>query len=493
MKPQYRLILAFVFAFCLPSACNEDTVAPAFYGAIDGTVTFQSSGTPAAGVEITTSPTTSTVLTDDEGHFIMTDLPTGEYSVVAHLEGYKNVSKKIAVTKNNTTSTELQLVSDASTPNSPTAPVPAAGADNIERSITLKWSVIEKNDDELKYNIILFESNQPAPLFDVDDHADTVLTVENLKFNTTYFWQVDVKNTAGIVTHGQLWHFKTRPFPDNRYLFASQRDGNYEIYSSNETSNDLVRLTYSDHEQVSPQYSNDRNLIAYAEHTNLEYHIFTMNKDGSSPVKVTTLPVAGFHNDGRGFCWSPDNGRILYSHYDKLYSIDRNGSNLTLIATAPSGRTYRGCDWTAVGNQIVVETVGTLPYESEIRLIDLWNATDIVLVNDLPGAIQNPSFSIDGNYIIYTKDVSGFETETGRQLDSHIILRHIVTGAETDLSTGKDSGTNDLNPRFSPDGASVIFENRNNDGSGNPAIYTYDITPKKRTLLFNDAAMPDWL
>lgn len=491
-----NLLHSILFVFASGGAvffsCNEHTVDPVFYGDIEGTVTFEASGAPAAGVEITTAPTTTTVFTDERGNFLITDVPTGEYSVEARLEGYTSASNSITVSRNKTTFTEVKLVPDAAAPNSPTLVFPAAGAEDVDRSTTLKWRVTEKNNDELKYDVVLYESNQQTPLINLTDHPDTTVTIQDLKFNTIYFWQVKVKNSSGIVTSGELWQFKTRPFPDNRFLFTSQQEGNYDIYSSNESKSDSVRITYSEKDQVYPRYSNDRTMIAYVENTNLEFHIYIMNRDGSSPVKITTLPVAGFHNDGRGFCWSPDNGKILYSHYDKLYTIDRNGSNLTLVATAPAGKTFRACDWTPVGNRIVVETVSTLPYKSEIRLIDLVKGTNNVIISDEAGIIENPSFSTDGNSILFTRDVSGFESETGRQLDTHIFTHHIPTGARTDHSAGKESGTNDLNPRYSPDGTKIIFENKNNDESGISSVYTYDIPEEERTKMFDNASMPDW-
>ncbi|HEX8040486.1 MAG TPA: carboxypeptidase regulatory-like domain-containing protein [Chryseosolibacter sp.] len=488
----FRFAALIIVSVSVLSACNEHTIEPVFFGTIEGTVTFESSGAPAAGVEVATTPVTSTVITDEQGHFSLTDVPTGEYTVVARLEGYTNASDRLSVTKGNTTTATLQLTPDSSTPNSPEVVFPAAGAENIDRSVTLQWSVIEKNNEELTYDVVLYESNQPTPLVDLEGRPDTVLQVEHLKFNTSYYWQVTVRNSAGVATRGELWQFRTRAFPDNRFLFASTRNGNYELYSTDETGQDLVQLTYSDREQVYPRYSNDRNLIAYAEYSDLAYHIFYMNRDGSAPVKVTTLPIAGNHCDGRSFCWSPDNGKFLYSHYDKLYSIDRNGSNLALIATAPPGRNFRGCDWTAVGNKVVAETVGTLPYDGEIHLIDPVSGTDDVIIPNEAGTLQSPSFSIDGTYVLFTDDVSDFQAADGRQLDAHLFLYNIATGARTDLSTLKESGTNDLNPRYSPDGASIIFENRRNDGSGTSSIYTYEIATKTRRLLFENAQMPDW-
>lgn len=491
-NPISRIFLVFAICPGVFFACNENTVDPVFYGSLQGTVTYKSSGLPASGVEITTTPVTTTVVTDAEGKFTLTDIPAAEYTVDAKFDGYKNATAKVLVTRDNTVTADLQLEADASAPASPVAATPAHGAENIERSITLRWSVDERNDDPIKFDVVLYESNQSTPLIDLEDYADTVINVTDLKFNTTYFWQVNAVNSAGSVTYGQLWTFRTRPFPDNRFLFSSQRDGNYEIYSSDDTGDNLVRLTFSDKDQVYPKFSSDRSSIAYAENTDLSYHIYIMDRDGSSPVKVTTLPIAGYHNDGRGFCWSPDNGKLLYSHYDKLYTIDRNGSNLTLIATATGGRNFRSCDWTASGNKIVVETVGVLPYQTEFRLIDLDDASNVEIIGDEPGMVQSPSFSIDGNSILFTHDVSAFESETGRQLDSRPFVYNITTTNRTDLSKDKIAGTNDLHPRYAPDGSKIIFENRSNDGTGVPAVYLFDIAKNQRVKLFDNAGMPDW-
>ena len=481
-----------ILTFFAVSGCNENTIDPVFYGDIEGTVVFEATGLPVVGAEISTAPASTIILTDSLGQFTLNDLPTNEYTITAKLDGYKSVTSKVAVTKNNTTSTDLRLIADTSSPNPPVAASPLNGAQNVARETTLKWSVVKNNNDKLTYEVLLFESNTDTAILNLKDHPDTLVNVKDLKFNTAYFWQVNVKNSSGIITNGNLWQFKTLPFPDNRFLFTSLRDGNYEVYSSNESNSDLLRLTFSPKDQVYPRYSNNRSLIAYTENTDLEYHIYTMNNDGSGAHQVTTLPVAGFHNNGKGFCWSPDNGKFLYSHYDKLYTIDRNGANLTLIATAPAGRNYRSCDWTDAGNKIVVETVGVLPYDNEIHLIDLIIPKDTIIVNNKPGTVQSPFFSIDGKNVLYTYDVSEFESAAGRQLDSRVFIYNIKTGVSTDASKGKASGTNDLNPRYSPDGAKIIFENRNNDGSGTPSIWIYDISQDKRSKLFDNGGSPDW-
>jgi len=71
-------------------------------------------------------------------------------------------------------------------------------------------------------------------------------------------------------------------------------------------------------------------------------------------------------------------------------------------------------------------------------------------------------------------------------------LREFNNPVPIDLSFDKIPGTNDLDARFSPDGAWIIFTNTNNDGISQKDIYRMKIDGMDRELLFEDAEMPDW-
>jgi TolB protein len=472
--------------------CQENTIEPVFFGTLEGNVTFKRDTLPAEGVEISTNPASSVVYTDSLGDYTLTNIPTGSYSVIAKLEGFKNASKTVTINKEGITQADLELERNQEAPAEPTLHSPENGEDSVQRNPKLIWSVPNQLEDELTFSIVLYEANEEIPLLTIEDQEDSTLQVNDLKFNTTYYWQVKVKNTDGTVTNGDLWNFKTLPFPDNRFIFASAQEGDFEIYSSNESGDSEVRITFANNDQVFPQYSDDRSLVAFTSFTGLEFQLFTMKKNGEEKQQVSMLSITGYHNPGKGFCWSPDNGKLMYSHYDQLYTIDRNGTNLTQVATAPAGRHFRGCDWTEIDNNVVVETVGVLPYDTDIRLVDLTNGVTSVIIPNLPGTAQSPTFSIDGIKVLYTYDISEFEVPSGRQLNSHIFLYDLVTGLSTDLSTDKPAGTNDLNPRFSPTGAEIIFENVANDNSGVTTIWKMDANGDNRELLFTNASMPDW-
>ena len=53
-------------------------------------------------------------------------------------------------------------------------------------------------------------------------------------------------------------------------------------------------------------------------------------------------------------------------------------------------------------------------------------------------------------------------------------------------------GYNDTNPRFSPNGAQIIFEYSSNAPGSPKEIWIMDIDGNNRRKLFNEGEMPDW-
>jgi TolB protein len=371
-------------------------------------------------------------------------------------------------------------------------PLPSDGAENQPRDLTLSWSSARIENDSLLYDVFLFKSNMNQPLESLIDHPDTFLIIENLDYATTYFWQVNIKSSTGGATQGDIWNFTTLPFPDNRYAFVTRKENNYQIYSSNEEDETRVQLTSSTHNNLFPLFSTNRNKIAFVANPDLDYHIFVMNPDGTDIQQITQIPVAGFHSNGSGYCWRVNCIGFLYSHYEKLYRINLDGGGLKAIATAPEGRHFGTCDYSEKINKIVVQTIGSLIYEGEICLVNPNGSEMDTLVQDLPGIIQSPTFSIDGKYVMFTRDVSGFDSPEGRMLDSRIFLINLETREITDISEGKTDGTNDLYPRFSPFGSEVIFTNGLNDNSGQKAVMTMGTDGGNRAVIFENAEMAHW-
>lgn len=487
------MLLGFFFGSC------EETIEPESFGSIIGRITYARNDQPVVGASITTNPPTEAIVTDADGTFFLPMVPTGSVTVVIKKPDFKNESIAVQVREDQTTQV-LGILTAAddnnSAPGAPGNPNPSPGTEDQAVDLQLSWEpATDPDSDSLRYDLILYESDSTNGELVAQDLFDTTYTVQDLRYSTTYYWQVIAKDSSGHVTPSPVWSFRTVSFPDNRFLFARDLGANYEIFSSDLTEGNTLRLTNIDSREWRPLLSPLRDLIAFTSNAEVETHIYTMTREGDNLTRVTTLPVAGYHNNGLGYTWSPDGGEFLYSHYDMLYKVHRGGFNLRPIAQAPAGFHWREVDWTAQnGGRIAALAIGPKIYDAAIYLMNADGSNITQIVGNEPGALGGPVFSIDGQKILFTKDVSGFESVSGegRQLDSRIFMLNLTTGELTDLSEDKPNGTNDLLPRFSPDGAQIIFVNSSNDGLGTPNIYTMDVDGANRELVIENGTTPSW-
>lgn len=496
-----RSILLTILVFVL--ACQEDTVDPAQFGQIEGVVLDSRTNQPLANASVTTTPATSAYVTDEAGEFILTDAPIGEITITARKTDYRQETAKITVIDGQTVPVTvlLERTGGGVVPLPPREPTPADRATGQVVELRLSWrSSTQTKGDTVRYDVVLYESNSTERRTLLSNSVDTAVVVGALRFNSTYYWQVTARNEGGQVVRGDIWSFQTRSLPDNRFLYVRKTDENMDIYSSDDAGGNLQRLTSSAFVENAPQLSPNRDRIAYTSNVTGQYQLYTMNRDGSDPRRVTVLAVEGYHNFGLGYCWSPDGSQLLYAHYNELYRINRDGTGLTLIAAAPADRHFRECSWTAQGNRVVVQTIGANVFDSEIYLMDADGSNRTLLIGNVPGQLNSPSFSIDGREILYARDVAGFDDVTGRQLNTHVFQQRLDGTNVIDISassggTGnisKSAGTNDLYPRYSPDGARIIFVNTVNDGLSPLDIWTADLDGRNRRRLFQNASLPDW-
>lgn len=496
VKRKYKLSIVFLLLLIIfLLSCKENTIQPDLFGNISGVVLDAEDNAPIVDASITTSPPTNAVVTNGSGKFEYLNISVGSYTITITKNDYVKNVVSVQVKDGETTSPTILLNKSTSTntpPDEPSNPNPEGNAINQPVSLNLSWSVSDSDQgDTLTFDVYLYESNNPVRTKIASNIADTIVSVENLQYNTTYFWQVIVKDDEAT-TNGTIWSFTTQDQPENPFLYASNKDGNYEIYSSDTSSNTTIRLTSNTFRDWYPRLSPNKLKIAFVSDEQIDPQIYTMNTDGSNILKITTLPVVGYHNSGIGFSWSPDGGQIIYANYNKLYKVDQFGSNLMQIANAPPDRHFRETDWSSANNKIVVLTIGENPYDSEIYLMDSDGSNMTLFFSNLPGCMEYPTFSVDGNSIMFTRDVSGFESADGRQLDSHIFIVSVNGTDTTDISMNKLAGTNDLQPRFSPDGVNIIFTNSSNVSGAQTDIWIMDINGDSRTKIFENATMPEW-
>ena len=395
------------------------------------------------------------------------------------------------------------MVNENPPPTEPLLISPATGASAVATKTVLKWKATDPAKDPLTYDVVITREGSNAPTQTLTGITADSLVLNNLAYGTTYYWQVTASDGVNAVT-GKMWSFRTGTFPDVSYAFARKVEGRYQIFVATDGSS-AIQLTQSG-SNWRPVASPNRKQIAFISNTETDLQLFVMNIDGSNLRRVTTIPVSGLMPSDLSFCWSPDGTQLLYPSNNKLYVVqaDGSGNGSRPISQAPIGRTFAGCDWTAQGDRIIARTTGAGIYDNRFIVMSSQGKDTTTVFSKTSYRIGNPVFSVNGDKALFSYDLVAFQNEQGRQLNAIIGFISVAATTPKGLrdpqpvsATGavKQAGTNDLEPRLSPNGAKIIFSNVSNTGTGECTIMTVDFdgqTGQNRTVLIKGGEMPYW-
>jgi hypothetical protein len=147
--------------------------------------------------------------------------------------------------------------------------------------------------------------------------------------NTPQQARINLTNHPASDMHPRLNHGSTH------VIFASNRDGSYELYKMAVDGSQLVRLTFNGADDVKPAWSPDGTKIAFESYRDGQAEIYVMNADGSNQTRLTN------HPDFDGMpAWSPDGQTITFSSRRtggyRIYTMDAaTGANLTQRSDRP--------------------------------------------------------------------------------------------------------------------------------------------------------------
>jgi len=478
--------------FLFVAAC-EDAVENNTYGSINGVVISKISMKPLEGAVITTNPPSRSVLSDAEGKFVLTDLTVGDYVVTAEKHEYANKSVTVNVRRDKVTELVVQMEDGDLAANTVkfSNPVPEENHGDVSVPTVFSWAYTGVSDTvQVRFHLKVFTNESETPIIEELDLVDTFYVADNLSYSKNHFWTVTAKKNNEKIGQSDLWNFKTISSSSLPYLFTSTKDAH--IYLSERANGARHQLTQQTILNSFSRANPITDEVIFSASYNSQSHIFMTYSEDQKTKRISPLPVDGNHQEGAGFCWSPNGLEVLFCHYDKLYKINKDGSGLSLVSAAPPGRNYVFVDWSGIANKVVVQTRGVNIFDSEVYLMDPDGTNQVLIVDNTDGRTEYPTFSIDGKSVLYTHDISNVNSDNGRMLDARIFLYNIATSSITDLSGNKENGTNDLQPRFSPDGSQIIFVNASNTGSGKKDIYVMGADGNNRQLYFENAEMPEW-
>jgi Tol biopolymer transport system component len=238
--------------------------------------------------------------------------------------------------------------------------------------------------------------------------------------------------------------------PDPQIAFASNRDGNWEIYVGDADGQRQTRLTRLDAQDRFPLWSPDRSRIAFGSQIGGErWDLWVMNADGTAPHALATDIVAkGFRE------WSHDGTRIVFAATVKgdidIYSVEVATGKIARLTDSPGDD--RDPTWSRDGRRIAFSSMRD--GNAEIYLMDADGKEQRRLTNH-PARDISPAWSRDGATIAFTST----RDSTGRGGD--VWLARVADGNAERLTTGAHVTADAL--RFSPDGKHLAMQTANPD------------------------------
>ncbi|MBA5629741.1 carboxypeptidase regulatory-like domain-containing protein [Moheibacter lacus] len=494
MKNLYIISILTIFLF----GCSEDLLDGTEKGTLKGSVRLDLTNEPLANVKITTTPSTLTVYSDEEGNFeILESIPLGDYSVKAELNGYVTEVEAVSITDiDQTVTIVFEMITDETLNQPPTTPEllsPANLATNVANDVTLKWSSSDPDQDTLLYRVLV-TNNTTNELIEYPELEVDTLQLNNLDFGTTYTWQVVVSDDINDEVFSESSQFTVRANPEYRYHYVQRESGNFIIKSSN--LEESIYITTSEYSSWRPHKNNIAQKVAYLQTIAGQTHLVTADLNGDNPHQISQAPVNGFRPDVMDFDWNTNGSRFIFPSFDKLYRINYDGTGQTQIYQTADGQFITKCSWNYDSSRIAIVTNNINGYDAKIIILDgNGNFIQTIFEGNI-GAVGGLDWSITGDRLLYTHDVSGYQDADYRQLDTRIMMYNFSDATSTDISalSEKPLGTIDVDPQFSPNDAEIIFTNAPNDLFSVKSIYTIDLNSSEytRTLVLHNAEMIDY-
>lgn len=205
-------LISYIFFILVFLGCEPDRIDIDRFGELVGIVLDGDDYTPLPGVLIFTSPASTAVITDPDGHFFFQKVIEGEVLINARKNEYLSSSINVSVCQNERTTLTFFLLKDDNDVGWVTIydPVPGNGADDQNPSFTFQWQVDQQdNSKEFEYTVYIFESNYTTQQIVGENLTSKEVVVSGLKYETTYFWYVVAKYEGQKVAYSPTWSFKT--------------------------------------------------------------------------------------------------------------------------------------------------------------------------------------------------------------------------------------------------------------------------------------------
>ena len=261
---------------------------------------------------------------------------------------------------------------------------------------------------------------------------------------------------------------------NGRIAFASDRDGDYEIYSMKDDGTDLVKLTDNAGADLSPDWSPEGSRIVFTSDRDGDHDIYAMDADGDNVVQITNRP--GYES---GPVWSGFGTRIAFiaqtQNGEGIGFVNADGSGLDV---PNGGAQYGGVSWSSDDTRLAF-SLGD-PFDPSFQVYT-WNLASGTSEHITGGS--HPDWSPDMSTVAFDAG------DASDNADIWVVTPVQASGTTTRLTN--DPGF-DVAPRWSPDGQEITWMTSRD---GNYEIYKMHqdgTSPVRLTNHSGSDVWPDW-
>lgn len=243
-------------------------------------------------------------------------------------------------------------------------------------------------------------------------------------------------------------------------IYTSERDGDDEIFIIYADGFGEQQLTFNENEDSAASWSPDGTKIGFTSDRDGDQEVFVMDADGSNIEQLTSNEDQDYFGD-----WSPDGTKIAFSSDrdgdQEIFVMNADGSEPKQL-TNDQYTTYF-LEWSPDGEQIAIylqtfsTDLGHWTFETFGLDSQAGDAEQLVPEDELEW--YPPRASNSGRILLVIRDAEG----------DYEIFSTDVDGEDQRQLTDNDS--NDMYPKWSPDGTRIVFES---DRDGDFDIFIMD-------------------
>jgi uncharacterized repeat protein (TIGR03803 family) len=323
---------------------------------------------------------------------------------------------------------------------------------------------------------IVIDWGDGSPETTLDLAAGITAFNANHQYNAAGVFNIEVKATDDDTGTANGGASVTVSQPSGgKIAFASQRDGNAEIYVMNPDGSNQTRLTSNAATDSYPAISPDGSRIAFSSQRDGNSEIYVMNADGTGQTRLTNNPQIDSQPS-----FNPDGSRIAFTSFRngnlEIYVMNADGTNQTRL-TNNAANDFEPT-FSPDGSKIAFTS--QRDGFGQVYLMNPDGSNQIRLTTSTADE-YDPSFSPDGSRITFSSFRNGSTAE--------IYVMNADGSSQTRLT---DNQAGDISSSFSPDGNQIAFVS-NRDGR--LEVYVMNADGTNQIRLTNNAAgneFPSW-